>query len=288
LKKLTILFISLVLATTLASCGKNKDAGQKTAANVQAKVLATVNDVPLTEYDLKLIQKRIPTGMGVHQGAEQNVLETLVRDELIYQKGLELGLDKNPAYGLKLAEIEAQLRAFKRQEMSALYMRDLNSKAEVTDAELQAYFDKNAQKMQTRFHVMEIFYRGNEAQIVKALQDLKSGVSFEKVAARQFPSNLPATMKAPWDLGEMYWNQIPEAWKSTLERLQPGQISDIIKGPKERYWVIKLVKKTVDPKITIATEKQKLMEVLRQQKSQELYDKMLSEIKVKAKIVFPK
>jgi hypothetical protein len=34
-------------------------------------------------------------------------------------------------------------------------------------------------------------------------------------------------------------------------------VSDIIKGPNERFWAIKLVDKMVDPKITLATEKEK-------------------------------
>lgn len=289
MKKLTILLIALVLTASLSSCGKSREASQKTDVDVQAKVLATVNDVPITEYDLKQILKRIPSGMGaMHQGTDRNVLQTLVRDELIYQKGLELGLDKNQAYRLKLAEVEAQIRALKRQEMSALYLRHLNSKVEVTDAEAQAYFTKNAQKIQTKFHVMEIFYRGNETGIAKAHQDLKNGVPFEKVAARQFPPNLPANMKAPWDLGELHWSQIPEPWQSVLDRLAPGQVSEVIKGPKDRFWVIKLVKKTVNPQIAFATEKERITEILRQQKAEALYNSMLAEMKEKAKIVYPK
>lgn len=287
MKKLMILFVALVLTTTLSSCGKSREAN-RTAAGAQAKVLATVNDVPITEYDLKLMQKRMPAGMGAHQAVSQNMLDSLVRDELIYQKALELGLDKNQAYHQKLAEMEAQLRSFQRQELSSLYRQQLSSKAEVTDAEAQAYFDKNAKKIQTRYHVMEIFYRNNEAEIAKALQDLKSGAPFEKVAARQFPANLPANMKTPWDVGEMHWSQIPESWQEVVDRLAPGQVSDVIKGPRERFWLLKLVNKRIDPQITFATEKTKIVEILRQQKSQALYDKMLSELKTKAKIVFPK
>ena len=288
MKKLQVFFIALVLTVSLSSCGKNKDGGTKAGGGAQAKVLATVNDVPITEYDLKLIQSRVPAGMAGHQVAGQNMLDTLVRDELIYQKGLELGLDKDQAYRQKLTEMEAQLRAFQRQEMSTLYLRQLKGKAEVTDGEAQAYFEKNAKKIQTKLHILEIFYRGNEAQIVKASQDLKSGMPFEKVAARQFPPSLPANMKTPWDLGEMHWSQIPENWQEVVDHLAPGQVSDIIKGPKERFWIIKLVSKTVDPQITFATEKAKIIEILRQQKSQALYDTSLSELKTKAKIAFPK
>jgi len=214
-----------------------------------------------------------------------NMLQMLVRDELIYQKSLELGLDKDPEYRKRMNEAEAQLRAYQRQEMSAFYRRHIRSKTEVKDAEAQDYFEKNAKRIQTQFHVWQIFYRGKDSQMAEAVKELKSGVPFEKVAARQFP-NLPKHMKAPWDLGFLHWSQIPPPWQGVIDRLEAGQVSDIIKGPNDRFWVIKLVNKTVDPKITFATEKERIVEVLQKQKADDLYENMLNEMRTKAKIVF--
>jgi parvulin-like peptidyl-prolyl isomerase len=135
--------------------------------------------------------------------------------------------------------------------------------------------------------VGQLFYRGSDPRIAKDLQDLKSGIPFEKVASRQFP-NLPPNMKAPWDLGDLYWSQIPEPWQEIVDRLAPGQVSDVIKGPRDRFWVIKLVNRTVDPQITFATEKERIVEILKKQKTDALYDRMLAEMKEKAKIVYPK
>jgi hypothetical protein len=95
-------------------------------------------------------------------------------------------------------------------------------------------------------------------------------------------------MKAPWDLGFLHWSQIPPPWQGVIDRLEVEQVSDIIKGPNDRFWVIKLVNKTVDPKITFATEKERIIEILRQQKTDELYENMLNEMRAKAKIFFQK
>jgi peptidyl-prolyl cis-trans isomerase C len=287
LKKPRILFVVFILMAFLFSCGEKREANQKTDADVQVKVLATVNDVPITEYDVKQSLKRgVGHGEGVNPEAAQNVLQTLVRNELIYQKSVELGLDKNQAYRKKFNEVQAQLRAFQRHEMSSLYLNYVRSKVEVTDPDVQAYFEKNAKRIQTKYHVWQIFYKGNYPGIAKDYEDLKKGMPFEKVVSRRFP-NLPKGMKAPWDMGFLYWSQIPPYWQDIVDRLKPGQTSEIIKGPSDRYWVIKLVNKEVDPKITFATEKQRIVEILRKQKSDELYDKMLSEMKAKAKIVLP-
>jgi len=279
--------IAVVLTAALFSCGDKREANPNSDSDVQGRILATVNGVPITEYDVKQIMRRVPHGEKANPEPTQTVLETLVRNELIYQQSLELGLDKNPQYRAKLAEVEAQLRAFQRQEMSPLYREYVRSKATVTDSEAQEYFKKNSKHIQTKFHVWQIYYRGGEAEITKAYKDLKSGISFEKVAAKRFP-NLPKGMKAPWDLGYLYWSQIPPFWQASIDRLEPGQVSDIIKGPGERFWVIKLVNKVVDPKITFAAEKEKIVEVLKNQKADALYDSMLSEMRKKSKITFSK
>lgn len=286
LRKPIILFIAGLLMASLASCGEKREADQKTAAGDQVKVLATVNGVPITEYDMKTRLKRVMPGGEAH-GASPNVLQALVREELIYQKAVQLGLDKKPEYLRKLGEVESQLRAFQRLEMANLYRGYVREKAEVTDADAQAYFEKNAKSLQTKFHVMQILYKGKYQEIAKDHQDIKNGMPFEKVAARRF-ANLPKNIKAPWDLGEMSWNQMPKSWQGIVDRLEPGQVSDIIKGENDRFWVIKLVKKTVDPKITFASEKEKIVEILRQQKADALYQSMLDEMKEKAKIVYAK
>ncbi len=289
--KQTALFIAALLTASLLACGEKREANRKPETGPQARVLATVNGVPITEHDLKQVLRR---GGGGHGGespkspeASPNVLQNLVRDELIYQRSVELGLDKDEEYRRKRDEAEAQLRASLRQEMSTLFRRHVGKNFEVTDGEVKAYFDKNRKTLQTTFHVWQLFYRGGDPRMARDLQDLKSGVPFEKVAARPFP-DLPKGMPPPWDLGDLHWNQIPEPWQSVLDRLAPGQVSELIQGPRDRSWVIKLVKKTVDPRITLATEKEKIAEIVKKQKADTLYDRMLAEMKDKAKIVYPK
>jgi hypothetical protein len=282
-----VLLISVFLMLSLSACGDKKPAGSNKESDGQAKVLATVNGVPITEIDVRQSFKRAIHGEQVNPDTMQNALQTLVNNELVYQQGLELGLDKTPGYRMKLQDAEAQLKAMQRQEMSGLYREHIRKTAKVTDPEAQAYFDNNAKKIQTKYHLYQIYYKGNQSQIAQDYKELKGGKPFEKVAAKRFP-NLPKNIPAPWDLGSLYWNQIPPPWQETVDRLNPGEVSDIIMGPGERFWVIKLVGKTVDPNITFATEKAKIVEVLQKQKADELYGSMLDQMKAKSKIVFMK
>jgi hypothetical protein len=287
LKKPTALPIAIFLITTLAACGEKREANRKTDSDALGKVLATVNGVPITEYDVKQSLRRVGHGGEGNPETSRNTLEAIVRSELLYQQSIELGLDKNPEYRRRLAEAEAQLRTFQRQEMERLHREHIRNKAVVTDPEAREHFERNAKNIQTKYHIWQIYYRGEESRITEDYADLKRGMPFEKVASKRFPK-LPKGMKAPWDLGFLYWFQIPPYWQDALGRLESGQASDIIKGPNERFWVIKVVSKTADPKITFDTEKGKIVEVLQQRKTEELHDAMVDQMRAKSKIVFPK
>lgn len=287
MKKIRIPLAALFLAVSLFSFGERSEANPGTDHDAQVRTLATVNGVPITGYDMKQSAKRSPHDGKASPEATRTMLETLVRNELIYQQSLELGLDKNPEYRRKLSEAEAELRAFQRREISALYRDYVRRKAVVTDPEAREYFDRNSKRIQTKFHVWQIFHKGERARIAEDHRDLKRGVPFENVASKRFPT-LPKGMKTPWDLGYLRWSQIPGPWRGIVDRLEPGQVSDIIEGPNGRFWVIKLVNRVVDPAITFATEKKTLVEELRKQKADDLYDEMLTRMRNKSDIRFPK
>lgn len=282
--------IILLLAASMASlvaCGELRAPPPKAAAAPQEKVLATVNGVAITERDVSQRTRQAVTGGGPgHEPSSGNVLETLVRDELISQKATQLGLDQEPTYRLRLEELQAQVRAFQHQELAVLYRQYVQQHAAVTDAEARAWFEKNASLVQTKLHVLQIFYKGRLGEIEKDDQDLKQGAPFEEVAWRRF-EGLPRTApRPPWDLGELRWFQLPPSWRGVVDRLDAGQVSGIIKGGGDRSWVIKVAGKTVDPAITFDTEKERIVELLRQQKAMELYDGLLAEMKGKSKVVY--
>jgi PPIC-type PPIASE domain len=285
LKKPTVLLVAVASTLSLGSCGDKRDANRD-AAGPHVKVLATVDGVPITELDVEQRSKGA-LGGGPGHDVPPSVLQTIVRDELVYQKAAQLGLDQEPGYRLKIDQLRAQVRAVERQELSALFRRWVHDQAAVSDAEARDWFEKNAALIRTRFHVLQILYKGKFTDIAKDHEDVKGGTPFEVVAARRFPA-LPEGMKPPWDLGELTWVQLPQAWRGIVDRLEPGQVSDVIQGPNDRFWVVKLAGKTVDPGISFETEKDRIVEQLRERKAGELYERTLAEMKQKAKVVYSK
>lgn len=281
----TIHSFAFIALASLVACGERRGPPPKPAAPAQEKVLATVNGVPITERDVNQRSRMAVTGGGPAHEPSPNVLQTVVRDELISQKAVQLGLDQDPGYRQRVGELEAQLRAFRRQELSALYRGYVQGHAVVGDADVQAYFERNAPLIQTKLHVLQIFYKGNRTEILKDQEDIRSGMPFEEVAARRFPA-LPAGMKAPWDLGELRWHQLPPSWRGIVDRLAPGQVSGVIEGENGRSWLVKLVSRTTDPGITVSTERERIVDALRQQKATELYDRMLDDLKARSSIAY--
>jgi peptidyl-prolyl cis-trans isomerase C len=279
----TSLVLVLVSTAALAGCGERRK--PKPAEQAAAKVVATVNGVALTDRDLEhRARGALTAGAPGHEAAAANVLETLVRDELVYQKAVQLGLDRDEDYRRRLEDLEAQVRTFKRQQLGLMLRTWAQEQAVVTDAEARAWFEKNGEAARTAFHVLQILRKGDYPEIAREQQEVKDGTPFEQVAAKRFPG-LPESMKAPWDLGELHWTQLPDAWRGIVDRLEPGQVSEVIKGEHDRYWLVKLAGRRIDPAITFETEKDRIVAALRQQKANALYDALLAEARAKARIV---
>ena len=287
-------FATVALGLTLAYGRSPSSSSASQAADRQAQpprspsdILATVNGTPIGEADVRLALRSAGRNEEIPPEHRKNVLEVIIRRELIYQRAVELGLDANPSYQEKLRRMEAQISAFKREELSELfYRREIARKAEVSEAEAQKYFVENAARIRTELHVWQILRR-KEGLSEQALNDLEQGTSFEEVAGRRFPK-LPETRRAPWDLGYLRWNQVPTPWRNIVYDLKKGEVSGVIRGPNNRFWIIKLIDKRENPAITFESIKPTIMEVLKSAKTEELREKTDRDLRAKASIVYLK
>lgn len=276
---------ALAWLAALAACDR-REATPPPAPAGQGRVLATVNGVAITDADLRQ-RDRKSVGAGAPQhDPSGDVLQTLVREELILQQATTLGLEQDPEYRQRLEELEAQVRAFRRQQMVDRWRRWVREHAAVSQADARAWFDQNAALVRGRFHVQQLLSRGRLSDLDQDHQALVAGTPFDQVAARRF-AGVPITGRPPWDLGELRWFQLPKPWLGVVDRLQPGQVSGIIKGDGERYWVVRLAGRTDDPAVTFETEQERIVEVLRQRAAEVDVDRRLAELKDRATITYP-
>ena len=245
-----------------------------------------VNGTPIREADVSFALSSGGHHKELPPEHQKNVLEVIIQRELIYQRAVELGLDANASYQVKLRRMEAQINAFKREALSELFWREIAARAVISEAEAEKYFVENAARIRTELHVWQILRR-KESLIDQALNDIEQGTSFEEAAGKQFPK-LPKTAGAPWDLGYLRWKQVPKAWRNVVYDLKKGEVSGVIRGPNNRFWIIKLIDKRENPDITFESIKPTIMEVLKNAKIEELRKQIDRDLRAKASILYLK
>lgn len=283
----------LVAALALAGCGQGTAPGQGEAATTgtgtaaagarpTAKVVARVNGAPITEVD---VEHRIRNDN--HEAApgpdhRKTVLEQLVTKEILAQKAEERGLDRDPKYQEGLRRLEAQLAAYRRQELSELILRRESEKRSTpTEEDARAHFQKNEKRIRTTVHVLQILRR-SEAAIIEARSAIERGKPFEEVAKDLFPG-LPEGQK-PWDLGYLSFQKVPEPWRETVYDMKPGEMSGILRGPNDRFWLVKLVDVREDETLTFESVKEAVLADMKANRLQRSREELEKELRAGAKI----
>ena len=129
--------LSIVLAASLIGCGDADKAESNTetkAVQVNGEAVATVNGSPIGSEDFAMLAARKNPGKGSELSLEERkeVLDDLVTEELLYQKALAEGYDKDPK--VKKVMVNALIR-------KEIYDSIKNS--DFSDEELQAYYNEN-------------------------------------------------------------------------------------------------------------------------------------------------
>ncbi|MFO0756626.1 MAG: peptidyl-prolyl cis-trans isomerase [Byssovorax sp.] len=282
---------TLLPLLSLLALGCNQAASaeppQKSPVAVDNKdVVATVNGVNITDRDVRLRAKSAEGHKESKAAAGVNdlngVLETVIREEAAAQRAKELGLDADPKYQEGLAQLEAQVTAYRRKALSELFWeRHVDKQAAPSEDEMRAYFDKNEAKIRTSLHIKQILRKGRAA-IDEAKAQIDGGKSFDDVAASTLPNRPPGV--TPWDMGYLGFYKVPEAWRSTVYDLAPGQVSPVIAGPNERYWLVVVVDKKVEPSLDFAAVRGQIEADLLRQRLEGNREKAAADLAAKAKI----
>jgi parvulin-like peptidyl-prolyl isomerase len=242
-----------------------------------------VNGVALTERDVAHRTSRPGlAGMPAH-APSGDAVAAVIQDEVLYQRAVELGLDRDPEYRVRLDDLEAQVRAFRRQEMTSRLRGWVLQRAPVTEAEAREWFERSGDVLRTRFHVQQIFLRGGAERLVADHAEIAGGAPFEEVAARHHGAR-SQDGRAPWDLGELGWDQLPPAWRGVVDRLGPGEVSPVIRSG-DRAWVVRLVGRRLDPALGFAAARERIEAQLRQQKVDRAWGELLAEARARATVI---
>ncbi len=230
MKKLLVLLI--LPAVIIAACGapdKGEDKAENKTVNESSnkspeqaqstlkidpkpqrdsKVLARVNGVPIYEDELK-----------------GRPLQHLITEEVIYQKGLGLGLDEK--YAEKVRDYNKQLIV---HDLKMEVLENLPPTKEVSDEDIKTYYDNNPERY--------TFVRMHEVGFVdkklgdEILAKVKSGEDLTEIVNAYVESGANVVGR---DLG------FNREMVKKFDTVELGSVTDIITKPDGSYGVIKIV-----------------------------------------------
>jgi len=232
-------------------------------------VLLRVNDQPITVFDFNVRQVSGGVPKDFSETSQQKVLDAIVEAELMYQKGLALGLDEDPGFQRAVAMAEAKLAMMKRQEMQErVYQREVASKVQITDEQAKEYYETHKTDITHEYHLGSLQFpeQGKAREVVKRL---RKGESFETVAndiAAKIPGfdgDDPDSLRKLWDMSYVRWRQIPPAIMEVIAGMKAGDVSEPIQHDGSGYIVLKLLDKREIAEADFPSLRAELKEALR-------------------------
>lgn len=318
-KRIFVLIAGLLLMV-LPAAGPAR--GEETANKPQAaEKAAIVNGVPIdrAEFDgeLLMVQKTLleygkPITSKQASSLQKEVLESMVRREILYQESRKSGIksDENA--------VDKELKALKQQFASeAEYKNELSrrniteeilrsrmernsavqqyierqfaAKVTVTDSDMVSYYEGHLDlfKQPSQVRVSHILIRTDPAwdesrkkearrKAEQIMEDLKTGKDFAVLAREQ--SDGP-TRTNGGDLGYIKAGQLEKQFQSTVLPFKPGETTDII-STEYGFHIFKLTDKKPETVLAYESVKEKIQQFLREEKARQeadLYAKTLRE-----------
>lgn len=274
----------VMLLICLAGCQEQTNKSPRSKEEKQPKILAKVNGVPITEADLAFKMSKTH-GMANSQQPDRT-LDDVIREELLYQQGIKLGLDKDPGYQAQIDKLERQLANMKRIEMTRrVFNNQIASKVNITSEEVKEYFTKNESRITTDLHLGMLTFGTREAAN-EVLKKIRAGATFESVAAETAGPKKPGMPgnEKPWDMGYTTWDQIPIDFVDAAYKLKPGEVSDVVSMKDTGFYIFKLFEARKNPTADYNSMAGTIMNRLRDQRVSDEYKKFEGQLKRDAKI----
>ncbi len=286
-------FLLLAAMAIGAGCLTRSCREQKLSAPMPANVVAMVGDQAITRESL---ENELTRRAGVSRKSfgdpkeKQAVLEEMIRFEVLHQKALAAGYDKDPQIVASLKRMV--VARFQEDQLVKL------GQPEVTPEDITHYYNDNPQRFGTpeKVHAAmieikvartamaekraEVAARA-EAVLAEARTNTSSDRTFGLVAQKN-SEHQPSRYRG----GDIGWltvgvtnNEWPPAVTEAIFNIsRPGEISPVIETPAA-FYVVKLIERLPASVRPLAEVKDGVVYLVARQKEQQQQDKLLTALK---------
>lgn len=265
------LLIALALLATTAVNPPPQAAARAAETRELDRIVAVVNDEVITRSELDRRLQETKKQLAVEKIApppdevlERQILERMILERLQRQAAERAGIRVSEAEIEQALQTVAQrnrmsveelLRTLKHEDLDPaayreqlrlqllirhLVEREIRNRIHVSDAEVEAFLENRANGPHAAYHLSHIFLPLPESATPEAIQaakqraeeilrQLKEGSArFEQLAIAH--SQGPEALKG----GSLGWKtagELPDLFLAALQRLRPGEVSEVIRGP---------------------------------------------------------
>ncbi len=229
----------------------------------------------------------------IQQEAEKQGISITDADVNAQIDQLKKGFPSEQAFNDALKQNNLTLDKLKEQERIQLESQKLLDKLtknlKVSDAEMKDYYEKNKASLFTEkaaAHAAHILFDAkDEATAQKTLDELKKDPGKFAELAKKLSKD-PGSASKGGDLGWPTSPYVPEFQKA-LDSLKPGQMSQTLVKTQFGWHIIKVIEKRGDSIQPFDKVKDQIKQILMQQQQADVFQKLLDDLKKKAKIEYP-
>jgi peptidyl-prolyl cis-trans isomerase C len=268
--------MSLFLVVILAGLGP---ALSSCTAQQEEPVIALVNGRTITqiEFDVRWDELSEATRSRYYkEGGKRRFLDELITRELLMQEARRQGLDQNDG-------IRDKVQRYKEQLILDELLKDkLQSKVELTQAELDAYYEKHARELLDTLKVQVSQMLLPNYSAAKDLErQVNRGGDFAKYAQRYSIDDKTKAMGG--DLGPYRKGLVITEVDTVIHTLKPGMVSAPIKTDSG-YYLVRIT--PLDKEIIQAdlATRERLRQELLADKRRKRFEEVIADIRTNATI----
>ncbi len=240
-------------------------------------VLARVGNWTITNDEfnerLQALKKMLPEYDIKDKQSRAMVLEELLRQQLLVEEAEQTGLANDK-------KIKMAVEEFRRTLIVREAAQRLTKDITVSEEEAKEFYEKNKDALvePPKWHVREIVFDSQEKANAVLIEILK-GVDFVEMVKQH---SIGKSAKDEGDLG--FITDVPfSQMANPLLSLEPGDVSNVFKGP-EGYYIIKLEEKKGGEPLKYEDIKEEIKKNLLLQKQQQAILNHLEELRQKIKV----
>jgi len=242
------------------------------ALPVSAQNLAIVNGKAVPKERAEVLRQQVErSGRPVTPEVESQIKDLLITSEIFVQEAQKRGLDASANY-------KAQMELARQQILSNELFADFQKANPVTDAEIQAEYDKFAAANSGKEYKARHILVEKEADAKAIIASIKKGGKFEDIAKKQ--SKDPGSGAKGGDLDWANPASYVSEFTETLIKLNKGQMTDSPVKSQFGWHVIRLddVRQAQLPKL------EEVKPQVAQQLQQQKLAKFQEDLRAKAKV----